>query len=107
MRYTNHKMNIRILQVSQNMEIPNNPTMDETEVQDTDGRVGACQLTMERRVDVVALLLWGAVGFTIPRGAIATIAEEALCSEKAVRNIWTRLKGSERPSEIIIGKKQE
>ena len=94
MRYMHHKMNIGILQVSQNMEILNNPTMDETEVQDTDGRVGACQLTMEIRADIVALLLWGAVGFTIPRGAIGSIAEEALCSKKAVRKILTQLKGA-------------
>ena len=94
MRYDHHKMNIGFLQVSQNMEILNNPIMDETEVEDTDGRVGACQLTMERRADIVALLLWGAVGFTIPRGAIGSIAEEALCSEKAVQKILTRLKGA-------------
>ena len=94
MRYTHHKMNIGILQVSQNMEILNNPTMDETEVEGTDGRLGACQLTMERCADIVALLLWGAVGFTIPRGAFASIAKEALCSEKAVWNILTRLKGA-------------
>ena len=94
MRYDHHKMNIRFFQISQNMEILNNPTMDETAVKDTDGRAGACQLTMDRRADIVALLLWGAVGFTFPRGAIGSIAEEALCSEKAVRKILTRLKGA-------------
>ena len=59
----------------------------------TDGRVGACQLNMERHADIVALLLWSAIGFTIPRGAFASIAKEALCSEKAVWNILTQLKG--------------
>ena len=34
-------MNIGILQVSQNMELLNNPTMDETEDEATDGRVDA------------------------------------------------------------------
>ena len=92
MRYTHHKMNIGFLELSQNMEILNNPTMDETEVEDTDGRVGACQLTMERQADIATLLLWGAVGFTLPRGAIGSITEEALFSEKAVRKILTRLK---------------
>ena len=76
------------------MEILSNPTMDETEVEDTDGRVGACQLTMERQADIVALLLWGAVGFTLPRVAIGSIAEEALCSKKAVQKILTQLKGA-------------
>ena len=89
MRYQLHKMDIKNLHLSQNMELLNNPTMDETEDEGTDGRVGACQLTIERRADIVALLLWGAVGFTIPRGAFASIAEEALCSEKAVQNILT------------------
>ena len=107
MRYMHHKMNIGNLHLSQNMELLNNPTMDETEDEATDGRVGSCQLTMERRTDIVALLLWSAVGFTIPKGAFASIAEEALCLEKAVQNIWTQLKGGEWPSEIIIGKKWE
>ena len=87
------------------MNLLTNPTMDETEDEVTDGRVGTCQLTMERRADIVALLLWGAIGFTISRGAFASIAKEALCSEKAVQNIWMQLKGGEHASEIIIGEK--
>ena len=94
MRYDHHKMKIQFLQISQNMENLNNPTMDETEVEDMDNPGNACQLTMERRANIVSLLLWGAVGFTIPRGAIGSIAEEALCSEKAVQKILTRLKGA-------------
>ena len=106
MRYMHHKMNFGNLQLSQNMEFLNNPTMNEIEIEieGNDGRVVLCQLAMERRADIVALLLWGAVGFTIPRGAFASIAKEALCSEKAVRNTWTQLKGGERLSEIVIGK---
>ena len=100
-------MDNKNLHVSQNMEILNKPTMDETEIEGTDGRVGSCQLTMERRADIVTLLLWGAVSFTILRGPFASIAKEALCSEKAIRNIWMQLKGGERPNEIIIGKKRE
>ena len=101
MRYTLHKMDIENLHVSQNMELLNNPTMDESENEGTDGRVGACQLTMERCADIVALLLWAAIGFTIPRGAFASIAEEALCLEKAVQNILTRLKSGDCASLSI------
>ena len=107
MRYQLHKMDIKNLHLSQNMDLLNNPTMDETEDEATDGRVGACQLNLERRADIVALLLWDAIGFTIPRGAFASIAKEALCLEKAVRNIWTQLKGGERASKIIIGRKKQ
>ena len=92
MRYTLHKMDNKNLHLSQNMDLLNNPTMDETEDEGTYGRVGACQIAMERRADIVALLLRGAVGLTILRGAFASIAKEALCSEKAVQNILTRLK---------------
>ena len=98
-------MDNKNLNLAQNMELLNNPTMDETEVEGTDGRLGACQLTMERCVDIVALLLWAAIGFTIPRGAFASIAKEALCLEKAVQNIWMQLKGGGCASEIIIGRK--
>ena len=94
-------MDNKNLHLSQNMDLLNNPTMDETEDEATDGRVGACQLTMERRADIVALLLWAAIGFTIPRGAFASIAKEALCLEKAVRNILTRLKSGDCASLSI------
>ena len=94
MRYKLHKMKIRFLEISQNMENLNNPTMDETVVEDTNNPGNACQLTMERCANIVLLLLWGAVGFTIPRGAIGSIAEEAFCSKKAVWKILTQLKGA-------------
>ena len=87
------------------MDLLNNLTMDESEDEVTDGRVDACQLNMERRKDIVALLLWAAIGFTIPRGAFASIAEEALCLEKAVQNIWMCLKNGNCTSEIVIAKK--
>ena len=67
----------------------------------TDGRVGACQLTIERHADIVALLLWVAIGFTIPRDAFASIAEEALCLEKTVQNIWTHIKSGDCASLSI------
>ena len=101
MRYQLHKMDIKNLHLSQNMDLLNNPTMDETEDEATDGRVGTCQLTMERCADIVALILWAAIGFTIPRGAFASVAKEALCLEKAVQNILTRLKSSYRASLSI------
>ena len=94
-------MDIKNLHLSQNMDLLNNPNMDETEDEATDGRVGVCQITMERRADIVALLLWAAIGFTIPRGAFASITKEALCLEKAVRNISTCLKSGDCASLSI------
>ena len=62
-------------------------------------------MSLEEKVDVVALLCLKSNGKNLPYGAIAATACASKCLEQAVRNIWNCLKDGEAPSNIVKSRK--